>query len=190
MLAAAGLVSSLAAAAAEIEVLFESESLRIYRVLGPDGVARTFLTNLDEKGDPLLPEPAGEAVGGDRARRDDFRAADLQGAPESRRSAAPAAEPHRHEEPSTTTIVININAAPPAAPAPAVVPVVAAPYVIFGGLVGGFRYPDRQPFLGYGTGVGSPSMFGGLGLNAANGFGLKRDASCTKGFDCMFPPRP
>jgi hypothetical protein len=94
--------------------------------------------------------------------------------------------PGRRNEAGGTTIVININNPPPspAAAAPAVLYVVPA----FGGLPGPFRYPDRQPFLGYGHGIGSPSRFSGLGLNASNGFGLKSAIPCERGYDCLFGP--
>lgn len=90
-----------------------------------------------------------------------------------------------------TTVVININPPSPEkrdtveVPAPLVYP-----FVALGGLAGGFRYPEHLYFLGYGLDTSSPSMFGGLGLNAGNRFGLKTGKPCDRGFDCMFGPEP
>ena len=88
-----------------------------------------------------------------------------------------------------TTVIININ--PQASPEreTAVLPApLAYPIVAIGGLVGAYRYPDHMHFLGYEPGTSSPSWFGGLGLNAGNGFGLKNGTPCGRGFDCMFGP--
>jgi hypothetical protein len=89
-----------------------------------------------------------------------------------------------------TTVIININ--PPAPPERETVVVPGPspyPIVAIGGIVGAYRYPSHLNFLGYGLDTSSPSWFGGLGLNAGNGFGLKNGTPCERGFDCMFGPR-
>ena len=85
-----------------------------------------------------------------------------------------------------TTVIINIDAVAPQPPAP--VPVVFAPIAAFGGVPGPIRYPEHHHFLGYGHNNSTPGLFGGLGLNASNGYGI-RNTPCGVGFECMFGPQ-
>ncbi len=180
--------------------IYATVDLRIYRALDRQGRPTVVLTNLDEYGNLLRPTPdespcappsspaeapsakesdkqaAGRAPvqiiinqGGSGAGPDDSGAVDVRGGTDG-----------------DTTIVININnnPAPPAAP-PSSAPLVY-PAVLVGGLPGPFRYPDHQPFLGYSLDGSSPGLFGGLGLNAGNQFGIKTGRSCEHGYDCMF----
>ncbi len=99
----------------------------------------------------------------------------------------------RDGEPAGTTIVININAPPPspAEPdgfAPAFYPVIY-PVASFAALPVPIGYPRNHHFLGYGLDISSPGLFGGLGLNAGNRFGLKTGSACGQGYDCLFAPR-
>ncbi|OLC53419.1 MAG: hypothetical protein AUH92_06040 [Acidobacteria bacterium 13_1_40CM_4_69_4] len=88
-----------------------------------------------------------------------------------------------------TTVIININPPEPGRRETIEVPApLGYPLVAFGGLPGAFRYPEHLYFLGYGLDTSSPSMFGGLGLNPGNRFGLKPGTPCDRGFDCMFGP--
>lgn len=183
------------------ETIYQSSDLRIYRTVNRDGAPVVVLTNVDAEGQYFPGRPA------DSPRREE-RAFPPYAPP----PAAPVAAPERPQPPPVkvvvnrgegedpaaeaevasdtgggTTVIINIH---PPAPPPretAVLPVAYVP-VSYGGLVGPFRYPDHQYFLGYAPGTASPSFFGGLGLNAGNGFGLKTGASCDRGYDCMFGP--
>lgn len=199
-------------------VLFESHGLKIFRTLAADGTPVTVLTNVDADGNPLaVPAPAGitpegpgdgetaVGTGGESAGAGPARPV----APVPGPSGAPAAErlvrvvvnqggdsgavDERDVEvtsdgPGGTTVIININPPPAPAPEPEIVPVLPSYPVVTGALAGGYRYPDHLYFLGYAPGTSSPSWFGGLGLNAGNGFGLSNGAPCARGFDCMFGP--
>ncbi len=189
------------------EPVFESASLRIYRVLDSEGRQRLLLTNLDEDGNRLAPEdeqtrtvkrpeappPEARSVESSGA-RPEFDPPPAEPVSEEREIHVDAGEDNvvRVDDGRGTTIIININPPPapepPAPPEPIVVPVLSTPWVGFSGIAGSFRFPDNHPFLGYSTGIGSPSWFGGLGLNAGNGFGLSTAKPCGRGFDCMFPP--
>jgi hypothetical protein len=192
------------------EPVFESESLRIYRVLDSEGRQRLLLTNLDEDGNRLAPEDE-EARTVERPEAPPLPAASVRTveSPGTRPEfdpppAKPVSEEReiyveagddsvvRVDDGRGTTIIININPPPaPEPPAPTeqvIVPVLSAPWVGWGSIVGHYKYPDDHPFLGYSTGVGSPSWLGGLGLNASNGYGLSTAKPCGRGFDCMFPP--
>jgi len=188
------------------EPIFSSASLRIYRVVDSSGLSRLLLTNLDADGNRLAPEEvsagpairseAGDAWPADHGGRDSADSpepapASAEPAPEAREIHVDAGEDNvvRVDDGNGTTIIININPPPPAAPPePTLVPVAAVPWVGWGSITGHYRYPDDHPFLGYSTGVGSPSWLGGLGLNAGNGYGLNTGKPCGRGFDCMFPP--
>lgn len=186
LMSLAGGSSTPGALAAEPELLFESETLRIYRVVDAGGVARLVLTNLDEEGELLAPD-TGEVVA-PRSRTAERVEEIAETVVEERPpNPSPATRAEFEGSAGGTTIIININNPPPA-PAPATVPVLVAPVFAVGGLRGPFRYPERQPFLGYGTGIGSPALFSGLGLNAGNRYGLKTGKTCDRGFDCLFPP--
>jgi hypothetical protein len=180
------------------EPIFESASLRIYRVLDNAGRPRLLLTNLDEDGNRLAPEeeqasPA-KRIDSSPPSPAEPRTWDSPGTrPESeeREIHVDAGEDNvvRVDDGNGTTIIININPPPPPAPAEQViVPAMGVPWIGWGSITGGYRYPDELPFLGYTSGVGSPSWMGGLGLNAGNGYGLSTAKPCGRGFDCMFPP--
>ncbi|HEU4401531.1 MAG TPA: hypothetical protein VFT43_05445 [Candidatus Polarisedimenticolia bacterium] len=182
IVAAAGLMPGLLCLAGEspaspptdpgaLEVIDQSPGLLIYRVLDRNGRPTVVLTNLDQFG-RFLPGRQVDAAAPPGPACEPIEAIQKTSAPDEPRDG--------------TTIVININnpPEPPAAPAPVVVYSVLA----VGGAPGTLRYPDHQPFLGYGTGIRSPSWFGGLGLNAGNHFGLKTGKSCELGFDCLFGP--
>jgi hypothetical protein len=179
-------VPLLRAATSVENLLVWPEGVRVFRVLDRYGNPRVVITNLDDAGNPL-PGASAQAPGvppdPQACRPADSEARDTGHARAG--GAGEAAE----DSGGGTTIVININNAPPAPPAPASLPVYALP-VAYGGLIGPFRYPENHHFLGYGPGVGSPSLFGGLGLNSGNGFGLKTGVPCGAGFDCMFGPQP
>jgi hypothetical protein len=192
------------------EILFQSAELKIYRTLSR-GTPVLVLTNVDAEGNflaaressggrpeipALRPSPDGGPVG--TAPEPPLPTPAAAGSDEPGRvkvvvhgdGAAPPDE--RDVEVTTertgdTTVIININ--PPAPPPREVVeaPVWSYPVVV-SGLPGPFTYPKHQYFLGYGPNTSSPSMFGGLGLNAGNGFGLKTGVPCDKGYDCMFGP--
>jgi hypothetical protein len=149
--------------------VLSAPDLRICRTIDRSGRSAVVLTNLDDDGNRLAPDAGPGPAAAPRAWRETPQG-EVQG-----------------DGRGGTTVVINIDARPD--PRPAVVPVVAVPVVAVGGLPGSFRYPDRQPFLGYGGGTSSPGWFGGLGLNASNNFGLKTGRTCQGGFDCMFGPR-
>lgn len=192
------------------EVLFASIDLRIYRTLDRRGNPTIVLTNLDDAGERLdprvtggsptigrtfeVPEPPAERRGAAAGRHQEIAEGQADPGPVrvvvrgdgAERPAGEGEVEVTTETGGSTTIVININNNPPPQT------VVPAVYTILstGGLPGPFRYPDRQPFLGYGTRINSPSWFGGLGLNAGNGFGLRGGKPCGNGFDCMFGPEP
>ena len=203
------------------EILDPSSGVRIYRGVSRYGLPVVVLTNLDEAGNrlPSLGGAAGGAPASGRAASPCDGEDKAQGKPESadanRASGTPASPPvasvkvvvnqgegtgevdARDVEVTAdgsggTTVIININ--PPISPEreTVIVPTpFAFPVVAVGGLAGGYRYPDHLPFLGYGHDNSSPSWFGGLVLNAGNGFGLKNGTPCGRGYDCMFgPPGP
>jgi hypothetical protein len=200
------------------DVIFQSSDLKIYRAMSRSGAPIVVLTNLDDAGNRFLPSggPCESTAAADRSpagpTAETPEGEVSRPGHEDRASSAPSAPPSgsvkvvlnpgegenpadertvdvRSDGSGGTTVIININ--PPASPekeavivpAPLVYPVVA-----LGGLPGPYRYPSHLPFLGYGLDVSSPSWFGGLGLNAGNGFGLKTGAPCERGFDCMFGP--
>jgi len=203
------------AAPASDTIIDQSSGVMIYRGVSPRGTPVVVLTNLDEAGN-RLPCPGTDAAEsglktpfcGDEPR------AQAQSAPmdAERAPGVPPAPTHgtvkvvvkqnegaaevdsrdvevTADGSGATTVIININS--PAAPEREPVVVQAPlpyPIVAIGGLAGGFRYPDHLHFLGYGHDTSSPSWFGGLGLNAGNGFGLVTGTSCGHGFDCMFGP--
>jgi hypothetical protein len=184
----------------EVEIIFQSPQLRIYRTLDKNGRVATVVTNLDAEGNPL------DAGRERRAPEDTFSTGAQTELIEERPAAPPErGEPRagapraggavkvsvrsgdgperpadageievRGDEAGGTNIVININNLPPPpapAPPPAREPVVVAWPVGFpGGIVGPFRYPEHQYFLGYGPGVRSPSSFSALGLRAKDRF--------------------
>jgi hypothetical protein len=122
--------------------------------VGRDGRPILVLTNLDEDGNRIVdpdapPEPPRPAE------------APVPPAPLCEEHPVPA-ERSEPSPPPPPVLVTVVNA-----------PVLAAPVlpVGWGSIVGGFRYPERQPFLGYGPGISSPGWFSGLGLNASNNFG-------------------
>ncbi len=160
------------------------EGVRVFRALGRHGNPSVVITNLDDAGN-LLPG-ASTRDPGVSPRQPICPPAGDDAAQEPRGPAADGAEAQENTN-AGTTIVININNIPAAPPEPVALPVYSLP-VAYGGLVGPFRYPENHHFLGYGTGTGSPSMFGGLGLNSGNRFGLKTGTPCGAGFDCMFGP--
>jgi hypothetical protein len=191
------------------EVLFQSAELKIYRTLSR-GTPVLVLTNVDAEGNFLA---ARESSGGapEVSALRPSPGAGATGAPPEPPLSVPAVagsdEPGRvkvvvhgdgtaspdqkdvevtTEGTGDTTVIININ--PPAPPPREVEAPVWSYPVVVGGLPGPFRYPKHQYFLGYGPNTSSPSMFGGLGLNAGNGFGLKTGVPCDKGYDCMFGP--
>ena len=176
-------------------VVYETESIRVYRIVDDLGRSRLVLTNLDEDGNRLAPE-APDASPGEPA-GDESRQAG-EGPVET--SPATDAEPHevhvdleqdgvvRIDDGNGTTIVININPPPPPPVAEAaVLPVVVRPWIAYGGAIGRYEFPENHPFLGYTTGIDSPGWMGGLGLNAGNGYGLGRGGRC-RGINCMFAP--
>lgn len=203
------------AAPASDVIIDQSSGVMIYRGVSPRGTPVVVLTNLDEEGN-RLPCPAADAAVSrlktpscgvepqaqvESAPMDGERA---QGTPPGTppgtvkvvvRQSEGADEVDARDVEVTadgsggTTVIININS--PAAPERETVVVPAPlpyPIVAIGGVAGGFRYPDHLHFLGYGHDTSSPSWFGGLGLNAGNGFGLVTGRSCGNGFDCMFGP--
>jgi len=195
------------------EIIYQSSELKIYRTLDRRGGPVVVLTNLDEEGnvfagregggqpDVAEPHPAGatcppaplpvdggasgparEKTGGGRVRvvvnRGDGAESPNDGEVEVRSDTG-----------GDTTVIINVN--PPAPPDRETAPIPGAafyPVLAYGGLAGPYRYPDHLHFLGYGHDNSAPSWFGGLGLNAGNGFGLKNGVPCGHGFDCMFGP--
>jgi hypothetical protein len=201
-------VSSARADQACGEVVYESPALRICRTLDRLGGATLVLTNLDDEGNFLAGYVAPAVTTLEMpttATRTATPRCEVPGAADATESAPVKVTVRRTEgiDPPTadetvevstdkggdTTIVININnPAPLPHPEPQVVPVLYS-FATIGGLPGPFRYPDHQYFLGYGPGIRSPSWFGGLGLNAGNGFGLKAGPACEQGFDCLFGPQ-
>ena len=203
------------AAPASDVIIDQSSGVMIYRGVSRSGTPVVVLTNLDEEG-TRLPSPGGDAAGSERETTpfgtEQPTSGKIGPTVGERASGAPPSPPagsvkvvvNRSEGAAevdardvevtadgsgATTVIININT--PAAPEreTVVVPApVAYPIIAIGGLAGGFRYPDHLHFLGYGHDTSSPSWFGGLGLNAGNGFGLRTGVPCGSGFDCMFGP--
>jgi hypothetical protein len=206
-LAVLGLVSPAALAAGsfdrpdpEVEIIFQTAQLRIYRTVDKNGRPATVVTNLDAEGNPLdagwgqqvledrlgtgaQPAPIDEQPAADPNRSEpQAGASPARGAVKvSVRSGDGPERPAddgeievRGDEAGGTTVVININNNPPPpapAPPPAYGPTVPAwPVVLYGGIVGPFRYPEHHHFLGYGLGVRSPSSFSALGLRASDRF--------------------
>ncbi len=196
------------------DVILQTDELRIYRIRRSDGRRALVLTNLDEggrrmggEGPPPAPRDLApdrrSAISGTRAETEDpapeERGATPGTAPtvqvivrrdDGSRHAVEAGDVEMDPRGDGTTIIINIDAtpaSPPAASPPVLVaPVVAIPGI--GGIRGPIRYPEHHHFLGYGHDISSPGYFGGLGLNAGNGFGLSNARPCGRGFDCMFGP--
>ena len=188
------------------EILFEAPGLRIYRTIARDGSGTLVLTNLDDDGNRLAPgeEPAaclatgaGSAVpaGAEEPRRPapdrpaEARISirvDVHGDEGGGGDESGAVTTVRDGEEGAPVVVVNVNTPSRARSEAAVpwAPVVIAP----GGLPGPVRYPEHQYFLGYGPDISSPSLFGGLGLNAGNRFGLWSGIPCGRGFDCLFGP--
>jgi len=157
-----------------------ASGLRIYRALDRNGRQVVVLTNLDDQGN-RLPSPPDERVPEAPIATERCQAP----ARASEEPAPVGSAPAQERDGGGATIVININNAP-LETAPDTV--YALPTLGYGGLVGPFRYPENHHFLGYGTGISSPSLFGGLGLNPGNRFGLKTGTPCAQGYDCMFGP--
>jgi hypothetical protein len=200
------------------EIIYQSSGVKIYRAVSRRGTPVMVLTNLDGEGNRFpSPGGAGGDMAGTERQAPPCGAEDparkASGSPDGNRvSGTPAGPPSgsvkvvvnqgdgaaqvdkRDVEVTAdgsggTTVIININ--PPASPEKEAVIVpapLAYPVVAIGGLAGAYRYPDHLHFLGYGHDTSSPSWFGGLGLNAGNGFGLKSGTPCERGFDCMFGP--
>ncbi len=193
------------AAATPQEILFQSSELKIYRTTSPRGTPVVVLTNLDALGNRLAPTSDAEVCAGDKERVPAVSTgSEGHGATTTssgsvkvvvNQGGGEAPVDERNVEvttdgPGGTTVIININ--PPASPekeTAVVPPSLVYPVVAIGGLPGAYRYPDHLYFLGYGPDTSSPSWFGGLGLNAGNGFGLSNGTPCTHGFDCMFGPK-
>jgi hypothetical protein len=202
----------------DADVIFRSPDLRIYRALDRRGAVALVLTNLDEGGNLLrgssdtpvcapapsrTPDAGGSAPSASAATEPDRTSegkADASNEPAGHGGVTVTVNGGTDAGPAGgtqvevsdggqggTTVVININNNPPAPP-PAPVPVYYSSAVVVGGIAGAFRYPDRQPFLGYSLDGRSPGFFGGLGLNAGNRFGLKTGNSCGNGYDCLFAP--
>ncbi len=198
-------VAEIPADGAPGDTVFQAPGLRIYRGLDRHGGPTLVLTNLDEEGGFLSGRDETPGGGVPAVGSPHDSAANPPADQASAAAPAPVTITVREgdgtERPAGTgdidvatdaaggtTIVININnLPPPRAEVPN--PTFVYPVVAIGGLPGPFRYPDRQPFLGYGLGIRSPSWFGGLGLNAGNRFGLKTGVACELGFDCMFAPQ-
>jgi hypothetical protein len=186
------------------EIIFESEEVRIYRTIRSDGSPTIVVTNLDADGrrmggdpPPWLPpaqrdpERSGAAAERPAEASPPVQVIVNQG-DGSTQTEIPGEVSIDERDGDGTTIIINIDAAPPAPPPAPQSPVVAVPSIslpVVGGVRGPIRYPDHHHFLGYGHGVGSPGFFGGLGLNAGNGYGLSTGTPCGNGFDCMFGPQ-
>lgn len=194
------------------QVLYHSSELVIYRTVDRRGAPVIVLTNLDDEGNVLAGSrdagavetaPAGSAaswIGEESCRR----------AAPSGQSAEDTTVPKQPDggrvrvlvnrgdgegpvdqgvevatqESGGTTVIVNVNPPPASAPGPSSY----YPVLGYGGLVGPYKYPDHLYFLGYGTDTSSPSLFGGLGLNAGNRFGLKTGVPCDRGYDCLFGP--
>lgn len=185
------------------ETIFQSSELRIYRTVNRDGIPIVVLTNVDADGQYFPGRPADAPGQGARTlppmssiRADSPEAPGRPTAPPMRvvvngaevEDAAPSQVVEVSSETGGgTTVIVNIN---PPQPPPRETIVVPAAYqpVADGVLVGPYRYPDHLYFLGYAPGTSSPSLFGGLGLNAGNHFGLKTGQVCDRGYDCMFGP--
>jgi hypothetical protein len=185
----------------------------IYRTLDRHGTPVIVLTNLDEEGQALAgpgeatpPEVPGPSSEGETCRPAPLSAQGDVENPAGKQTAGgrvrvvvnrgdgqEPADPGEVEVTSDggggTTVVVNVN--PPSRPERDTVVVPGGsfyPVLTYGGLVGPYRYPDHLYFLGYGPDTSSPSLFGGLGLNAGNRFGLQTGVSCGRGFDCLFGP--
>lgn len=197
-----------------LDVIYESDEVRIYRTIRPNGQKTVVLTNLDAEGrrmggeipasfrrpSPMArpaeesrpPPPAHEEalpMTSDSGGRGITPATDVQvivnrgdGSQDAIAQDAVRVTPSG----DGTTVIINIDVVAPPAPAPA--PVVFAPIALAGGVPGPVRYPDHHHFLGYGHDNSAPGLFGGLGLNASNGYGISK-RPCGNGFDCMFGPQ-
>ncbi|MEE9292011.1 MAG: hypothetical protein V3U83_03680 [Acidobacteriota bacterium] len=202
------------------DVIYESDEVRIYRTVRPDGQSAIVLTNLDAEGRRMggeipapdrrptpierrtvenLPSPPADpayptyddalAASSDSGEGGVAPAPDIQvivnrgdGSQDAIQQDAVRVTPSA----GGTTVIINIDAVAPQRSAP--LPVMFAPIVAFGGLRGPIRYPEHHHFLGYGHNNSTPGLFGGLGLNASNGYGIGNPA-CGNGFDCMFGPQ-
>jgi len=201
----------------EADVVFRSPDLRIYRAFDRHGAVALVLTNLDEGGNllrgssdtpvcapALSPTPgsggsepaASAAIESSRNSEGNAAAANVptgrggvtvtvNGGTDAGTADGTQVEVSDGGQ-GGTSVVININNNPPP-PQPAPVPVYYSSVVV-GGIAGAFRYPARQPFLGYSLDGRSPGFFGGLGLNAGNRFGLKTGNTCGNGYDCLFAP--
>ena len=184
------------------ETLYQSDNLRIYRGTGRHGLPVLVLTNLDAQGNffpghrsdaaavEVRSEPSGSPAPAAGAAPRPAPVAQVQVVVNRGDGAAPTDADDVQVEADGrggTTVIINIH--PPAPPERQTVVVPAGyPVVSYGGLAGPFRYPEHLHFLGYGHDTSAPSYFGGLGLKADNGFGLKTGVACDRGFDCMFGP--
>jgi hypothetical protein len=188
LLAGVGSARPRAQVADEGPIASQSPGVRIVRGFDRLGRPALILTNLDDEGNRLIaaeepertPAPGSPAEPGPGAC-----------APQSPgREGDPGSSSDRRDGgDGAPIIVINIeNQAPPPPPQEAGGPSWLVPVVGFGGLPGPFHYPARQPFLGYGPGIASPSWFGGLGLNAGNRYGLGGARDCGEGYDCLFAP--
>ncbi len=190
------------------QILYQSIGLKIYRTTSLHGTPIVVLTNLDEQGNYLSPHGGPDVKGVHEPRAAD---ADVtRGALEPPASHAVTPGEGRatggvsvivrqggdavagdetdvevqSDNANGTTVIININA--PTAPQTQrpVVSVAPCPLVVYGGLPGWFHYPDRLPFLGYGTTNDTPVFFGGLGLSSTARYARAAGGSCKSGPGC------
>jgi hypothetical protein len=150
------------------------ETVRIFRLIGEDGRARLVLTNLDDEGNPIR-DPWEE----------EKPAAPPAPPPEPPNDCRAAEEEGSYEEPEAAPPQVTVNVQLPPGPQPWF----SAPILVVGGVAGAYQYPKRLGFLGYGPGISSPAWFSGLGLNATNNYGLRRqDKPNTTGLNAFFGP--
>ena len=189
-----------------LDIIYESDEVRIYRMVRPNGQRAVVLTNLDAEGrrmggeipafyrrtSPIVRRAAESLPSPDEALpvTSDYGAGGATPAPDVQVivNRGDGSQDAVRVTPSGdgTTVIINIDVGAPQAPPP--VPVVFAPIAAVGGVPGPVRYPDHHHFLGYGHNNSAPGLFGGLGLNASNGYGISK-RPCGNGFDCMLGPQ-
>ncbi len=198
------------------EILFQSSDLKVYRTVSRRGTPVVVLTNLDAEGNLLVPfagfteksvSAVGQATSGGSADRErgtggpgeGQRTSDVSGTTRTdsvkvvvKRGGGAGIDDGDVEVTADgsggTTVIINVNpAAPEAERAPAVV--FSYPMVAYGGLAGGFHYPDHLYFLGYGPGNDTPVFFGGLGLSSTDRYARAAGRSWCSGSGCPVGPR-
>ena len=165
------------------EIIYRSGDLRIVRTYNRDGSVRVTLTNLDEDGNRLGAETE-EALCPPQTVTSEAQETPEPGVPAPRPidlrvhvNSSPSTPPDQGEDggdgsydgTGSETIVININTGGAGTELPPY-PVTSLPWIPVVGLPGAFRYPDHLPFLGYGTGASSPSLFAGAGHSGATHF--------------------